>query len=96
MKIHVEAWARRFHTHQREKVTDAHFTFVAIDESGRRGPCRRSAKALHSLRRLRHGRADPAIASATLRDEGRRKAARLILRRRSLDGRVKPGHDGMD
>jgi len=35
MKIHVEAWARRFHTHEREKVTDAHFTFVAIDESGR-------------------------------------------------------------
>ena len=35
MKIHVEAWARRFHPHAREKVTDAHFTFVAIDESGR-------------------------------------------------------------
>ena len=35
MRVHVEAWARRFHTHEREKVTDAHFTFVAIDESGR-------------------------------------------------------------
>ena len=31
MKIHVEAWARRFETHQQEKVTDATFTFVAID-----------------------------------------------------------------
>src|SRR4029078_10108306 len=30
MKIHVEAWARRFETHQQEKVTDATFTFVAI------------------------------------------------------------------
>ena len=38
MKLHVEAWARRFHTHEREKVTDAHFTFVAIDESGRPRP----------------------------------------------------------
>jgi len=38
MKIHVEAWARRFHTHGREKVTDAHFTFVAIDEDGRSRP----------------------------------------------------------
>jgi acyl-CoA thioesterase YciA len=35
MKIHVEAWARRFQTHMQEKVTDAIFTFVAIDESGR-------------------------------------------------------------
>jgi len=38
MKIHVEAWAQRFHTHEREKVTDAHFTFVAIDENGRSRP----------------------------------------------------------
>jgi acyl-CoA thioesterase YciA len=38
MKIHVEAWARRFHTHEREKVTDAHFTYVAIDDSGRPRP----------------------------------------------------------
>lgn len=35
MKIHVEAWAERFITHQREKVTDATFTFVAIDDDGR-------------------------------------------------------------
>lgn len=38
MKIHVEAWARRFQTHHREKVTDATFTFVAIDENGRPRP----------------------------------------------------------
>ena len=35
MKIHIEAWARRFETHIHEKVTDANFTFVAIDENGR-------------------------------------------------------------
>lgn len=38
MKIHIEAWARRFRTHAREKVTDATFTFVAIDEEGRPRP----------------------------------------------------------
>ena len=38
MKIHVEAWARRFRTHAREKVTDAVFTFVAIDDNGRPRP----------------------------------------------------------
>ena len=38
MKIHVEAWARRFTTHSREKVTDATFTFVAIDDEGRPRP----------------------------------------------------------
>ncbi|HEY8580617.1 MAG TPA: acyl-CoA thioesterase [Beijerinckiaceae bacterium] len=38
MKIHVEAWARRFQTRVREKVTDATFTFVAIDEDGRPRP----------------------------------------------------------
>ncbi len=38
MKIHIEAWARRFRTHGREKVTDAIFTFVAIDENGRPRP----------------------------------------------------------
>lgn len=38
MKIHVEAWARRFQTRHHEKVTDAHFTFVAIDENGRPRP----------------------------------------------------------
>ncbi len=38
MKVHVEAWARRFRTHDREKVTVATFTFVAIDEDGRPRP----------------------------------------------------------
>ena len=35
MKIHVEAWARRFRTDVREKVTVGTFTFVAIDDDGR-------------------------------------------------------------
>jgi acyl-CoA thioesterase YciA len=30
----VEAWARRFRTHVREKVTSATFTFVAVDDNG--------------------------------------------------------------
>lgn len=34
MKIHVEAFAKRFLTGERHKVTDATFTFVAIDEEG--------------------------------------------------------------
>ena len=38
MKIHVEAWARRFQTHIHEKVTDANFTFVAIDDDGKPRP----------------------------------------------------------
>ncbi len=38
MKVHIEAWAQRFRTHRREKVTDATFTFVAVDESGRPRP----------------------------------------------------------
>jgi len=38
MKVHIEAWARRFRTRLREKVTDATFTFVAIDENGRPRP----------------------------------------------------------
>ena len=38
MKIHIEAWARRFMTHHHEKVTDANFTFVAIDDDGRPKP----------------------------------------------------------
>jgi acyl-CoA thioesterase YciA len=38
MKVHVEAWVRRFKTHIQEKVTDATFTFVAIDETGRPRP----------------------------------------------------------
>jgi acyl-CoA thioesterase YciA len=38
MKIHIEAWARRFQSNLREKVTDATFTFVAIDDEGRPRP----------------------------------------------------------
>lgn len=38
MKIHVEAWAQRFRTHTREKVTTGTFTFVAIDDEGRPKP----------------------------------------------------------
>ena len=38
MKIHVEAWARRFRTQMNDKVTEATFTFVAIDEEGRPRP----------------------------------------------------------
>ncbi|WP_019903387.1 acyl-CoA thioesterase [Methylobacterium sp. 77] len=38
MKIQVEAWARRFRTKLREKVTEATFTFVAIDDEGRPRP----------------------------------------------------------
>jgi acyl-CoA thioesterase YciA len=38
MKIHIEAWAKRFLSHEREKVTDATFTFVAIDENRRPRP----------------------------------------------------------
>jgi len=38
LKIHIEAWAQRFRTHHREKVTDATFTFVAIGVDGRPRP----------------------------------------------------------
>jgi acyl-CoA thioesterase YciA len=38
MDIHVEAWAQRFRTNAREKVTEATFTFVAIDDEGRPRP----------------------------------------------------------
>ena len=38
MKMHIEAWARRFQTHAQEKVTDATFTFVAIDDNGKPRP----------------------------------------------------------
>ena len=38
MTIEVEAWARRFQTRMREKVTSATFTFVAIDDEGRPRP----------------------------------------------------------
>ncbi|MFO1147946.1 MAG: acyl-CoA thioesterase [Alsobacter sp.] len=35
LRIHIEAWARRFQQPVREKVTDATFTFVAIDDLGK-------------------------------------------------------------
>ncbi|MFK7765123.1 MAG: acyl-CoA thioesterase [Roseobacter sp.] len=35
MRIHVEAWRRVRHVTERVKVTDAHFTFVALDAEGR-------------------------------------------------------------
>ena len=38
MRIHIEAWARRFRTRIREKVTDGTFTFVAIGDDGRPRP----------------------------------------------------------
>jgi acyl-CoA thioesterase YciA len=38
MKIHIEAWAQRFRTHHRDKVTDATFTFVHVGEDGRPRP----------------------------------------------------------
>ena len=33
--IHIEAWAQRFMTVAMEKVTEADFTFVAVDDRGR-------------------------------------------------------------
>ena len=38
MRILVEAWARRFRTAERDKVTAATFTFVAIADDGRPRP----------------------------------------------------------
>lgn len=38
MKIHVEAWARRHRVGLREKVTEASFTFVALDDDGNPRP----------------------------------------------------------
>ncbi len=38
MKIHIEAWARRFRTTHHDKVTDAIFTFVAVGDDGRPRP----------------------------------------------------------
>ncbi len=38
MKIHVQAYAKRFLTGERDMVTDAIFTFVAIDDNGQPRP----------------------------------------------------------
>ncbi len=43
MQIHVEAWAQRFRTLHREKVTDTTFVFVAVDDEGRPRPVVREA-----------------------------------------------------
>lgn len=32
--LNVEAWAQRYMTHEKVKVTDASFTMVAVDENG--------------------------------------------------------------
>lgn len=34
MQIHIDVWARGRYTQKAEKVTDAEFVFVALDESG--------------------------------------------------------------
>jgi acyl-CoA thioesterase YciA len=49
MTIRVEAWARRFQTRIREKVTDATFTFVAIDRDGRPRPIPPAAEPAPAL-----------------------------------------------
>ena len=38
IRIHVEAWAKRFRTDVLEKVTEGKFTFVAIDDEGKPRP----------------------------------------------------------
>ena len=38
MGIHIEAWAMQRHRGERRKVTEATFTFVAIDENGKPRP----------------------------------------------------------
>jgi acyl-CoA thioesterase YciA len=38
MKIHVEAWVRRGRIGDREKVTEATFKFVSIDDEGKSTP----------------------------------------------------------
>jgi acyl-CoA thioesterase YciA len=48
MTIKIEAWARRFQTRMREKVTDATFTFVAIDQDGQPRPIPPAAEVVAS------------------------------------------------
>jgi acyl-CoA thioesterase YciA len=38
MRIHVEAWRRNRYAEESVKVTDAIFTFVALDSEGRPRP----------------------------------------------------------
>ncbi|MFC3061788.1 acyl-CoA thioesterase [Paenirhodobacter populi] len=44
MVIRIEVWARRCYTALREKVTEARFTMVAVDEDGRPRPVDRSER----------------------------------------------------
>lgn len=37
-KIHIEAWAQRFMSTRMDLVTDADFTFVAVDDEGKPRP----------------------------------------------------------
>ncbi|WP_068318646.1 acyl-CoA thioesterase [Polycladidibacter hongkongensis] len=46
LNIAVEAWALRALTGEREKVTNAVFTFVAVDEQGQPSPIDPARKAL--------------------------------------------------
>ena len=54
-EIYVEAWAQRFQTHHRDKVTDATFTFAHVGDDGRPqlipplGPWRMSGEAWPGL-----------------------------------------------
>lgn len=38
MTVALEAWALRHGTREREKVTEGHFVFVALDEHGKKRP----------------------------------------------------------
>ena len=42
MKIRIEAWPQRFQTTRSDKVTDALFTFVAVDDNGKPRPVPRT------------------------------------------------------
>ena len=48
MKIRVEAWRRALDGDEREKVTDALFTFVALDQRGRPRPVPALTRTDHS------------------------------------------------
>ena len=80
MKIHVEAWARRFETHLQEKVTDATFTFVAIDAAGKPGLFRGGGVSL-----LLQSRDDPHVALGAVAERLQR-----LLVARALVGLVAP------
>jgi len=58
MKIHVEAWVRRFQTHVEEKVTDATFTSSPSTTPASRGRSRRRSDARRMCDAVRHGDRD--------------------------------------